>query len=109
MSPATPLAEAVRLVRDSRADVLVVCDQESVIGVLTANDLLRALGPPGLGREIRLMRSRRLAEPQRGVARDAGRCERQRTAGSMLGSEAPAVARTASMTSRWLLARGTLC
>lgn len=43
VSPATPLAEAVRLVRDSRADVLVVCDQGSVIGVLTANDLLRAL------------------------------------------------------------------
>ena len=46
VSPATPLAEAVRLVRDSRADVLVVCDQGSVIGVLTANDLLRALDRP---------------------------------------------------------------
>ena len=43
VSPVTPLAEAVRLVRDSRTDVLVVCDQESAIGVLTANDLLRAL------------------------------------------------------------------
>jgi acetoin utilization protein AcuB len=43
VSPATPLAEAVRLLHDSRSDVLVVRDQASVIGLLTANDLLRAL------------------------------------------------------------------
>ena len=95
--------------RDSRADVLVVCDQGSVIGVLTANDLLRGAGPPGLGRDDPADAVQAARGAVKGPARDAGRCERQRTAGSMLGSEAPAVARTASMTSRWLLARGTLC
>jgi acetoin utilization protein AcuB len=43
VSPATPLAEAIRLMRDSRVDVLVVRDQEDVVGLLTAHDLLGAL------------------------------------------------------------------
>jgi acetoin utilization protein AcuB len=43
VSPATPLAEVVRVMRDSRADVLVVCDQDDVIGLLTAHELLDAL------------------------------------------------------------------
>jgi len=43
VSPATPLAEAVRLLRDARASVLVVSDREGVVGLITANDLLRAL------------------------------------------------------------------
>jgi CBS domain-containing protein len=43
VSPATPLAEAVRLVRDSRLEVLVVRDQHGVVGLLTANDLLGVL------------------------------------------------------------------
>jgi len=44
VSPATPLAEAVRLMRDARARVLVLCDQDGVVGLLTADELLRALG-----------------------------------------------------------------
>jgi CBS domain-containing protein len=44
VSPATPLSEAVWLMREVRADVLVVCDQDAVVGVLTTNELLRALG-----------------------------------------------------------------
>src|SRR5262245_21367554 len=43
VSPATPLAEAVRLMRDARVSVLVVCDREGVAGLITVNDLLRAL------------------------------------------------------------------
>jgi CBS domain-containing protein len=43
VSPATPLAEAVRLMRDARASVLVVSDREGVVGLITANELLRAL------------------------------------------------------------------
>ena len=43
VSPATPLAEAVRLMRDARADVLVVCDQDAAVGVLTAREMLRVL------------------------------------------------------------------
>jgi acetoin utilization protein AcuB len=43
VSPATPLGEAVRLIRDARANVLAVCDREGLLGVITANDLLRAL------------------------------------------------------------------
>jgi acetoin utilization protein AcuB len=40
----TPLAEAARLMRDARADVLVVCDQDAAVGILTAREMLRALG-----------------------------------------------------------------
>jgi len=43
VSPATPLGEAVRLMRDARVNVLAVQDQEGVVGLITANDLLRAL------------------------------------------------------------------
>jgi acetoin utilization protein AcuB len=43
VSPATPLAEAVRLMKDARLDALAVCDQERLVGLLTARDLLRAL------------------------------------------------------------------
>jgi CBS domain-containing protein len=44
VSPATPLAEAVRLMRDPRVRVLVVCDQDRVVGLLTADELLCTLG-----------------------------------------------------------------
>jgi len=43
VSPTTPLQDAVRLMRDARVNVLVVCDQDRVRGLLTANDLLRVL------------------------------------------------------------------
>jgi CBS domain-containing protein len=43
VSPATPLGEAVRLMRDARVSVLAVCDREGVVGLITANDLLRVL------------------------------------------------------------------
>lgn len=43
VAPTTPLAEAVRLMRDARVDVLVVCDQDAAVGVLTAREMLRAL------------------------------------------------------------------
>jgi CBS domain-containing protein len=43
VNPTTPLAEAVRLMRDARANVLVICDQDQVVGLLTATELLRVL------------------------------------------------------------------
>jgi CBS domain-containing protein len=43
VSPATPLSEAVRLMRDARVSVLAVQHQDGVVGLITANALLRAL------------------------------------------------------------------
>jgi CBS domain-containing protein len=43
VSPATPLSEAVRLMRDARVSVLAIRDQDGVVGLITANALLRAL------------------------------------------------------------------
>src|SRR5262245_22212156 len=43
VGPTTPLSEAAWLISDARADVLVVYEQDAVIGILTARELLRAL------------------------------------------------------------------
>jgi CBS domain-containing protein len=43
VSPATPLSEAIRLMRGARVSVLAVRDQDGVVGLITANDLLQAL------------------------------------------------------------------
>lgn len=51
VSPVTPLIEAVRLLRELRVEVLAVCDEDRLLGLLTEADLLAVLehaaaGPP---------------------------------------------------------------
>ncbi len=43
VGPTTPLAEAARLMRDARVDVVAVCDEGGVMGFLTERELLCAL------------------------------------------------------------------